>query len=136
MDRDTRRDDGASPTLDAPSPSPGKIGRSGDAQPRSSAVSVAGALAAVDVKDFAGHKACRFEIENRPDDVRESRPYARPGGGPQWLASSVSTGFISVLMMPGETAFTRMRRLASSMASDRVAGGGPPFVSDASAEGT
>ena len=39
-------------------------------------------------------------------------------------------------MMPGETAFTRMPRLAYSMASDLVAACRPPLVSEASTDGT
>lgn len=39
-------------------------------------------------------------------------------------------------MMPGATAFTRMPRLAYSIASDLVAALRPPLVSDASTEGT
>src|SRR5262249_42172606 len=37
--------------------------------PLSGAVLVAGALAAVDVEDFAGHEARRLEVENRFDNV-------------------------------------------------------------------
>jgi hypothetical protein len=36
---------------------------------RRKATSASGALAAVDVKDFARHKAGRFQIEDRIDDV-------------------------------------------------------------------
>jgi hypothetical protein len=41
----------------------------GALHPRLGAASVARALAAVDVKDFARHKAGRFQIEDRVDDV-------------------------------------------------------------------
>ena len=76
-----------------------------------------GALAAVDVQDFAGHEAGRFEIEDRIDDVghfahvadRVQRAECRVGLGADASA---------ILMMPGETAFTRMPRLAYSIASD------------------
>src|SRR5215831_4641072 len=47
-----------------------------------------------------------------------------------------STECIGVLMTPGETAFTRIPRLAYSMASDLVAAFRPPFVSAASTAGT
>ena len=39
-------------------------------------------------------------------------------------------------MMPGDTAFTRMPRLAYSIASDLVAAFRPPLVSEASTDGT
>ena len=39
-------------------------------------------------------------------------------------------------MMPGATAFTRMPRLAYSIASDLVAASRPPLVRDASTDGT
>ena len=51
-------------------------------------------------------------------------------------AAWVPGGCIGVLMTPGETAFTRMPRLAYSIASDLVAAFRPPLVSDASTEGT
>jgi hypothetical protein len=40
-----------------------------DARLRSGAVSVAGALAAVDMEDLAGHEARRLEVKDRFDDV-------------------------------------------------------------------
>ena len=43
---------------------------------------------------------------------------------------------IGDLMIPGDTAFTRMPAFAYSIASDFVAAFNPPFVSDASTDGT
>src|SRR5258707_6317409 len=51
-------------------------------------------------------------------------------------AAWVSTACIGDLMMPGDTAFTRMPRLAYSIARDCVAALRPHLVSDASTDGT
>ena len=59
-----------------------------DAQPRSGTASVAGALAAIDMEDLAGHEARGFEVEDRVDDVGDLAHTAdRVQGGELRLAS-------------------------------------------------
>src|SRR5216684_1015807 len=60
----------------------------------------------------------------------------RPSGCSLASCACVSTGCIGVLMTPGATAFTLMPRFAYSIASDLVAALKPPFVSEASTDGT
>jgi hypothetical protein len=95
--------------------------------------SVARALPAVDVQDFARHEAGRLEIEDRFDDVGD---FAQTADRVQAASTYVSTGCIGDLMVPGATAFTRIPRFAYSIASDLVAAFRPPFVSEASTDGT
>ena|SRR6516165_11714316 len=92
------------------------------------------ALAAVDVKDFARHEGCRLEVEDRANDVGDLAHMV--DGCRASSCAYVSTGCIGDLMMPGATAFTLIPRFAYSIASDLVAAARPPFVSDASTEGT
>src|SRR3984885_10802340 len=60
----------------------------------------------------------------------------RPSGCSLASCACVSAGCIGVLMTPGATAFTLIPSLAYSIASDLVAALKPPFVSDASTDGT
>src|SRR6266513_808322 len=60
----------------------------------------------------------------------------RPSGCSWASCACVSTACIGVLMTPGATAFTLMPRFAYSIASDLVAALKPPFVSEASTDGT
>ena len=60
----------------------------------------------------------------------------RPTGCRFARNSWVSGACIGVLMMPGDTALTRMPFLAYSIASDLVAAFRPPLVSEASTDGT
>ena len=96
---------------------------------------MAGALAAIDVQDLAGDEGRAFQEQHGVDDVAWISPI-RPTGCRSARNSCVSGGCIGVLMMPGETAFTRMPLLAYSMASDLVAAFNPPLVNEASADGT
>src|SRR5438105_1844648 len=59
----------------------------------------------------------------------------RPTGCRAASCAYASTGYIGVLIVPGATAFTRMPRLAYSIASDLVAAFRPPFVNTASTGG-
>jgi hypothetical protein len=96
--------------------------------------SVSRALAAVDVKDFAGHKAGPFEVENRVHDIRDLAHMAARVQGVE-LRMRLD-GMHRRLVVPGATAFTRIPRFAYSIASDLVAAFRPPFVSGSSTEGT
>lgn len=60
----------------------------------------------------------------------------RPTGCSDASVACVSGACIGDLMIPGDTAFTRMPAFAYSIASDFVAAFNPPFVSDASTDGT
>ena len=92
------------------------------------------ALAPIDVKDFASHEGCRLEVKDRANDVGD---FAHMADGVQGIKLRIRVdGFIGDLMIPGATAFTLIPRLAYSIASDLVAAARPPFVSDASTEGT
>ena len=97
-------------------------------------VSMARALAAVDVQDFARHESGALQVEDCVDDVGNvAHPPDRVQGGERGVGFG---GFIGDLMMPGATAFTRMPVFAYSIASDLVAPFKPPLVSEASTEGT
>ena len=96
--------------------------------------SVARALPAIDVEGLPGHEAGRFEIEDRFHDVCDLSHSAERVEGAERLMRL--DGMHRVLMTPGATAFTRMPRFAYSIASDLVAAPRPPFVRDASTEGT
>src|SRR5258706_11485787 len=97
--------------------------------------SVARPLAAIGVIGLARHEARRFQIEDRAHDLRDLA-HPRPSGCSLASCACVSTGCIGVLMTPGATAFTLMPSFAYSIASDLVAALKPPFVSEASTDGT
>jgi len=87
--------------------------------------SVACALAAVDVTDFAHHEAGTFEVHDRADDIGD---FAHAADGVQGGSCAYGSGeCIGVLMVPGATTFTRMPRFAYSNASDLVAASDRPW---------
>jgi len=57
---------------------------------------MAGALAAVDVEDFAGHEARPSEVEDRIDDVGN---LAQPADWVRWRAAHIPTECIGVSMV-------------------------------------
>jgi len=92
---------------------------------------VAGALASVDVEDFAGHEAGAFEVEDRVDDV----------GDLAQSADRVQSSELRVLIdgMHWRLGARRYRvhsdTALSTIASDLVAAFRPPFVNAASTAG-
>jgi len=95
---------------------------------------VAGHLAAIDMQGLAGDEAGGLQIEHGVGDVRH---LAHMADRMQLAQEIMGLGAcIGLLMIPGDTAFTRMPRLAYSIAIDLVAAARPPLVSDARTDGT
>jgi len=86
------------------------------------------------MKDFSRDKSRLLKVEDGVDDfVRLAHPAhgCRPARN-----SYISGECIGVFVAAGDTAFTRMPRLAYSIASARVAAINPPFVRAVSAAGS
>ncbi len=98
-------------------------------------MSVARALAAVDVQDLAGDERRVLQVEHRVDDVVDLADAADRVQCRQERRIPTAA-CIGVLMMPRATALERIPRVAYSMASARVAAFRPPLVNEASADGT
>jgi hypothetical protein len=79
-----------------------------------------GVGAAIDMQRLAGDENCCLEVEHRFDNFRDCT-HAVHG------MQRREEGCIGVLMMPGDTAFTRMPLPAYSIASDRVTASSPPW---------
>ena len=93
------------------------------------------ALAPIDVKDFASHEGCRLEVKDRANDVGD---FAHMADGVQGIELRIRVDGV-------HRRFDDPRRdgvhpntapCTYSIASDLVAAARPPFVSDASTEGT
>ena len=95
---------------------------------------VAGGLSSIDMENFPGHKSCTIEVEYRVHDLGY---LSHPAHRVECRQRLVRWGTcIGVLMIPGETAFTRIPLFAYSMASALVAALNAPLVREAKAAGT
>jgi hypothetical protein len=91
-------------------------------------------LAAINVNGLTGHKGGRLQKENRVDNVGDlAHPAERVQLGELRMCFD---GMHRRLDDAGRAALTLMPSLAYSIASDLVAALKPPFVSEASTDGT